>query len=256
MHRYVFISFLAAAGLAVAEPLAAQSNPTYVQFSPGSVKGALYKPDRGPAPHVAVLVIHRTSNFLSHPATRELSARGFMVLGMNPRSDNNEAAVSFEANALDIKSGIEFLRKQPGITKIVLWGHSGGGPATSFYQAVAEQGPSYCRGSNKLTECDDSLSGLPKADGLILVDSHPGISINRLRTLNPAVLDERDPKKIDPALDPFNPANGYKDGASRYSDDFKRRYFKAQAERMNRLIDTALAEIKAMKSGSAPYPDD
>ncbi len=54
-----------------------------------------------------------------------------MVLGMNPRSDNNEAAVSFEANALDIKSGIEFLRRQPGITKIVLFGHSGGGPASS-----------------------------------------------------------------------------------------------------------------------------
>src|SRR5919204_672036 len=157
------VALLTALGLTAAAPLFAQSNPHYNQFSPGSVKGALYKPDRGPAPHVAVLVIHRTSNFLSHPATRELSARGFMVLGMNPRSDNNEAAVSFETNALDIKSGIEFLRKQPGITKVVLWGHSGGGPATSFYQAVAEQGVSYCRGPKKLVECDDSLAGLPKA---------------------------------------------------------------------------------------------
>src|SRR5262245_8180137 len=256
MHRYVFISFLAAAGLAVAEPLAAQSNPTYVQFSPGSVKGALYKPDRGPAPHVAVLVIHRTSNFLSHPATRELSARGFMVLGMNPRSDNNEAAVSFEANALDIKSGIEFLRKQPGITKIVLWGHSGGGPATSFYQAVAEKGSAYCRGAGKLVECDTRFDGLPKADGIILADAHPGVSVNVLRSLNPAVVNDRDPKQIDPALDPFNPANGYKDGAAQYSDAFKKKYFAAQAARMNRLIDSALAELKAMTSGVAPYPDD
>src|SRR5216117_2081859 len=122
----------------------AQSNPTYVQFSPGSVKGALYKPDAGPAPHIAVLLIHRTSNFLSHIATTELARRGFLVLAMNPRSDNNEAAVRFEENALDIKSGIELLRRQPGITKVVLLGHSGGGPATSFYQAVAEKGPSYC----------------------------------------------------------------------------------------------------------------
>ena len=29
----------------------AQSNPLYIQFRPGAVKGALYKPDRGPAPH-------------------------------------------------------------------------------------------------------------------------------------------------------------------------------------------------------------
>ena len=242
--------------LAMASPLGAQNRPTYIQFSPAPVKGALYKPDSGPAPNVAVLIIHRTANVLGSPAARELSSRGFMVLAVNPRSDNNEAAVNFEANALDIKSGVEFLRKQPGITKIVLWGHSGGGPATSFYQAVAEQGPSYCRGSRKLTECDDSLAGLPKADGLILVDAHPGISVNGLRSLNPAVVDEHDPGKLDPALDPFNPANGYKDGASRYSDEFKRKYFKAQADRMNRLIDTATAQLNAMKSKAAPYPDD
>ena len=247
---------LTGAVLVAASSLFAQSHPAYIQFSPGPVKGALYKPDSGPVPHVAILIIHRTANMLGSPATRELSSRGFMVLAVNPRSDNNEAAVDFEANALDIKSGFEFLRKQPGITKIVLWGHSGGGPATSFYQAVAEQGLSYCRGPNKLSECDDSLAGLPKADGLILADAHPGISVNGLRSLNPAVVDEHAPKKLDPALDPFNPANGFRDGASRYSDEFKRRYFKAQADRMNRLIDAALAELKAMKSGSAPYPDN
>jgi pimeloyl-ACP methyl ester carboxylesterase len=254
MNRNVLL--LTAAVLSIATPLAAQSHPEYIQFSPGAVKGALYKPDTGPVPHVAILLIHRTSNFLAAPATRELASRGFMVLAMNPRSDNNEAAVNFEANALDIKSGVELLRKQPGITKILLWGHSGGGPATSFYQAVAEKGSSYCRGPNKLTECDRTLDGLPKVDGLILVDAHPGISINGLRSLNPAVVDEADPKKLDPALDPFNPANGYKDGAARYSEDFKRRYFKAQADRMNRLIDGALAQLNAMKSGAAPYPDD
>jgi pimeloyl-ACP methyl ester carboxylesterase len=247
---------LIATVLAVGSPLFAQSRPTYIQFSPGPVKGALYKPDSGPSPHVAILLIHRTANMLGAPATRELSSRGFMVLAVNPRSDNNEAAVNFEANALDIRSGVEFLRKQPGITSIVLWGHSGGGPATSFYQAVAEQGPSYCRGPNKLTECDDTLAGLPKADGLILVDAHPGISVNGLRSLNPAVVDEHDPRKLDSALDPFNPANGYKDGASRYSDEFKRKYFRAQADRMNRLIDAAQAAMKAMRSSAAPYPDD
>ena len=221
----------------------AQSNPMYVQFTPGSVKGALYKPDAGPAPHVAVLLIHRTANFLSHIATTELARRGFMVLAMNPRSDNNEAAVHFEDNALDIKSGIEFLRKQPGVTRVVLLGHSGGGPATSFYQAVAEKGVSYCRGPNKLVECDESLAGLPRADGLVLVDAHPGVSVNGLRSLNPAVRDERDPGKIDPSLDPFNPANGYDPRHPHYSEAFKQHYFAAQAQRMNRLIDLAKAAV-------------
>ncbi|HTM24409.1 MAG TPA: hypothetical protein VL225_04395 [Vicinamibacterales bacterium] len=245
------VAWIAGAGVGLA-----QSNPLYIQFSPGAVKGALYKPDSGPAPHVAVLLIHRTGNFLSHLATTELARRGFMVLAMNPRSDNNEAAVDFEANALDIKSGIEFLRKQPGIRRVVLFGHSGGGPATSFYEAVAEAGPKYCQGPNKLVECGNDLAGLPRADGLVLVDAHPGVSVNGLRSINGALLDEHDPRKIDPALDPFNPANGYDSKAPHYSDDFKRRYFRAQADRMNRLIDTAKARQAAMKAGTDPYPDD
>ena len=148
---------LTLAVLAVALPLFAQSDPTYIQFSPAPVKGALYTPDRGPS---------------------------------------------------------------------------------------------------KLTQCEDTLSGLPLADGLILIDAHPGTSINHLRSLNPAVVDERAPRQLDSALDPFNPANGYQDGASRYSDEFKRKYFEAQADRMNRLIYRALADLKAMQSGSGPYPDD
>lgn len=250
------LALLTMGGVVLASVALAQHQPLYIQFSPSPVKGALYRPDSASAPHVAILIIHRTANVLGSPAARELARRGFLVLAMNPRSDNNEGRVGFEANALDLKSGIELLRKEPGITKILLWGHSGGGPATSFYQAVAEQGLSYCRGPNKLSECDERLAGLPKADGLILVDAHPGISVNRLRSLNPAVLDERNPRVLDPALDPFNPANGYRDGASRYSDEFKKRYFTAQADRMNRLIDRALAELKAMKTGAAPFPDD
>jgi pimeloyl-ACP methyl ester carboxylesterase len=247
---------LSLALLGAAAPGDAQSRPVYIPFTPGAVKGALYTPDTGPAPHVAVLLIHRTGNFLSHLATTELASRGFMVLAMNPRSDNNEAAVSFEDNALDVKSGIEFLRRQPGITKVLLFGHSGGGPATSFYQAVAETGPSYCQGPNKLVECANTLAGLPKADGLILVDAHPGVSVNGLRSLNAAVLDERDPRKIDPALDPFSPANGYDPKAPHYSDAFKLKYFKAQADRMNRLIETARQRLAAMKRGADAYPDD
>src|SRR5947207_14331408 len=97
-----------------------QSNPRYVQFRPTATKGALYTPDSGPAPTVAFLAIHRTSNFMNMIGTRELAKRGFMVLGMNPRSDNNEAIVSFEDIALDIKQGVELLRKQTGISKMIL----------------------------------------------------------------------------------------------------------------------------------------
>jgi hypothetical protein len=240
-----------------ATPAHAQDNPRYVQFRPSATKAAFYLPDSGPAPTVAFLAIHRTSNFMNMISTRELARRGFMVLGMNPRSDNNEAIVNFEDIALDIKQGIEFLRRQPGTSRVILIGFSGGGPSTTFYQATAEKGPSYCQGPDKLTQCNNALAGLPPADGLLLLDAHPGNTVNTLRSLNPAVLDENDPSKLDASLDPFDPRNGFNpNGQSIYSAEFMARYFKAQATRMNRLIDKALAMRETIKRGTAATTDD
>lgn len=234
----------------------AQSNPTYVPFG-GTVKGALYKPDAQAAPRVGILIMHRTGNFLSHIGARELSKRGFLVLAMNPRFENSEAAVMWEDIALDVKSGVEFLRKQPGIAKVILFGHSGGGATMTFYQAVAEKGPSYCQGPNKLSACKDALAGLPAADGVVLMDAHPGNPVNGLRSINPAVIDDDDPRRLDPKLDAFNPANGFRpDGASAYSAEFRQKYFRAQAARMNRLIDRAQQKLRQIEAGKGRFPDD
>jgi pimeloyl-ACP methyl ester carboxylesterase len=220
-------------------PAFAQSNPGYVRL--GLAKGALYKPDAGQAPHVGVIVLHRTSNYLSHPACTELSRRGFMVLCMNSRFDNNETLVRFETIALDVKEGVGFLRAQAGITKVVLFGHSGGGATLSFYQAVAENGPSYCQGAGKLTPCGDELAGLPRADGIVFADAHPGEPVQIMRGLNPSIVDDgASGTHVVAALDPFGPANGYNPhGASHYAAEFRARYFAAQAKRMNDLIDYA-----------------
>jgi len=258
--RY-FIFFLACSQ-AFAEPPA----PRYIQFSPSSTKGALYYPDPElfPKPHIAVIAIHRDSNFLSHIATVEMPKRGFVALGMNPRCDNNEAMCApWENNALDVKQGVEFLKRQPGITRVILLGHSGGGPTMSFYQAVAENGTSFCQDPRKLIKCADNLAGLPSADGVILWDSHPGNGVNALRSLDPsitndaAILDSNAIPEIDPSLDPFNSENGYvPDAVSSYTTEFKERYFRAQSTRMNRLIDIALGRLGQIESGTYKYPDD
>ncbi|MDO8629802.1 MAG: hypothetical protein Q7R41_04855, partial [Phycisphaerales bacterium] len=238
----------------------AQNNPRYIRFAgvPSAVKGALYAPDAPQsAPHVGILVMHRTANVMNTPACVELSKRGFLVLCMNPRSDNNEALVRWETIPLDVKAGVEFLKKQPGVTKLILWGSSGGGPTMTFYQNVAENGPSVCQGPKKLVPCGNELAGLPRADGLILVDAHPGNPVNGIRSINPAVADEGRPDLLNPDLDPFNPKNGYNPkGPSSYADEFKKKYFRAQAERMNRLIDKALAMQRQIKEGKYHYPDD
>jgi len=241
----------------------AQSNPRYIQFSPTSVKGALYAPDSNQAPHVAILATHRTSNYLGYLGCTELAKRGFLVLCMNPRSDNNEALVRWEDNALDVKSGVTFLRGQPGITKVLLWGWSGGGATTSFYQAVAENGTSYCRGAKKLVQCGDALDKLPAADGLILVDTNPGNAASALRRLNGAVtndaaiLGQNARAQIDPALDPFSVKNGFNPkGASKYTETFQKAYAAAQAARMNGLIELAQARLREVENGAGRFSDD
>ena len=236
----------------------AQIRPEYIPF-PGTGKGALYKPDSGPAPHVAVLVMHRTADYLTHPACTELPKRGFMVLCKNTRFENNETMVNFERLPLDVKSGVEFLRKQPGITKVLLFGHSGGGPLMSLYQAIAENGTAYCKGPNKLSECGEDLANLPKADGIIFADPNPGNSVNTLRRINPSVQNENNPPDPKPIaeLDMFDPKNGFNpDGPSTYSEAFQEKYFKAQAGRMMRLIATAQEKLKRIGEKNYPYPDD
>lgn len=245
--------------------MADQPPPQFIQFSPSATMGALYMPDpdKFPNPHIATLAMHRDSNQMSHSSTREMPRRGIVALGMNPRCQNNESLCEpWENNALDVKQGIEYLRKLPGIDTVILLGHSGGGPTMAFYQAVAESGIKICQQPEKLVKCPDSLAGLPKADGIILMDSHPGNGVNALRSLNPSVINDREIiesnslPKIDPALDPYNPANGYNpDGESHFSDAFKDKYFKAQAARMNRLIDIAEGKLKQIDAGTYRYPD-
>src|SRR5262245_31548099 len=261
MGRLSMLRPLALAALALwalAQSASAQSNPQFIRFQ-GASSGALYMPDSSPAPHVGIVVMHRTSNYTTHPACTELSRRGFMLLCMTTHFANNEVFVDYEKLPLDVKNGVEFLRRQSGITKVLLFGHSGGGPLMSLYQAVAENGPSYCKGSNKLTECGDDLANLPRADGIVFADPNPGNSVNSLRRINPAVANENNPPDapINADLDMFNPKNGFNpNGPSSYSPEFQARYFKAQADRMMRLIDIALKKTERIKRKDYAYPDD
>jgi hypothetical protein len=240
--------------------------PEYIQFSPTATMGAIYFPDPkvNAEPHIAILNMHRTENRLAHISMREMASRGFVILGMNPRCQNNEAKCApWENNALDVKQGIEYLRNVPGIETVILMGGSGGGPTMSFYQAVAENGIELCQQEQKLTKCPDELTNLPLADGVVFRDAHLGNGANALRSLSPAVTNDAEimasnaEPKIDPSLDPFSADNGFNpNGASTYSEEFKEKYFRAQSARMNRLIAIALERMEGIDQGSYRYPDD
>jgi BD-FAE protein len=263
MFVLIILNAILISALAVTSSLA-QNFPTYHQL--GSAKATLWRPTSG-APTIAIIMMHRTASFLNLPACSEMRDRGFVVLCMNTRFDNNESQVIFEQMALDVKAGINFLKQnQSGltasITKVVLWGYSGGGPTMSFYQATAESGVGFCQDPQKLTQCDSSgstsLVGLPKADGIVFVDAHPGNPIiGMLRSNNPAVHNENHPENLRNRLNPYNPANGYNpNGLSTYSDAFKKRYFEGQSDRLNKLIAEAQDIQFHIDQGAYPYPDN
>lgn len=249
--RMVLMAALAATGLV--SMAQAQVNSSHVPL--GAAQGMFYRP-QGQDPHVAFLIVHRTSDYLRHIGCTELPRRGFAVLCMNTRYVNNELLVDWDRIALDVKEGVTFLRRQPGIRSIVLLGHSGGGPTLSFYQAVAEAGTTFCQDPRKLVPCRDDLAGLPVADGLILADAHPGVPVILLRSLNGATGNET-PGQFDPSLDPYSITNGYNPGgSSHYSAEFQSRYYAAQSARMNRLTDDILARRQRIVEGRGPYPDN
>lgn len=246
---------------AASPPTLAQSNPIYHHL--GQTDTALYTPDSGPAPHVGIIVMHREADYMNNIACTEFAKRGFMVLCMNSRFINNEAQVAWEQIPLDVATGMNFLRNTQHMSRVVLYGNSGGGVTMSFYQAVAENGPAVCQGSNKLVQCDSSsLAGLTPADGIILSDGHPGNPILRLRSINPSLvrhLEDGDlrPLAVEPPLDPFDPRNGYNpSGSSHYSQEFKQRYFQGQASQMNQLIDIATKRLNEINAGKDFYTDD
>jgi pimeloyl-ACP methyl ester carboxylesterase len=166
--------------------------------------------------------------------------------------------VRWDQIALDVKAGMEFLRKQPGITKVVLFGHSGGGPTMSFYQAVAENGPAYCKDGKRLDPCTADLSGFPRADGIIFADAHPGQPVMVMRALMPVASEANPPDApLNAALDPLRAQNGFNpNGPSRYPEEFVTRYFAAQAKRMSAIIDDVQKRLDRIKEGAYGYPDD
>jgi len=233
-----------------------QMTASYLQLSP-TVKAVLYSPAPSATARVAIVNMHEDGNRLADIACTELVKRGFTVLCMNGRSDNNEALDFWNDLPLDVAAGVKYLKETVKASKILLYGGSGGAPLMTFYQNVAQNGPAVCQGANKLISCTSELAGLPPADGIILRDAHPGTAVNTLRSINPSV--ERDDKsdQIVASLDPFNPKNGFNaSGSSHYPREFRERYFKAQAVRMNRLVDRALAKLRAIAAGKHLYNDD
>lgn len=230
---------------------------TFVYLGNGS-PAVLYEPaNPGPKAQIAVFAMHSALDYLNHSSCTQLSRRGYRVLCANNSNDKsgdfNDG--NWDRVLLTAKAAVTFLRGYPGIKKIVLWGHSGGASVMTAYQNVAENGVKACQDDIKVWKCPDSLAGMPPADGVILGDPNWGIANDVLTGIDPAVGNDNG-MKINPAIDMYNPANGFKPAGSKFSPEFIRRFTAAQGARNNAVIELALKRQAAIKAGKGIYAEN
>jgi pimeloyl-ACP methyl ester carboxylesterase len=240
------------------KPLDPSIKRTFVPLGNG-VPGVLYEPVKpGPKAEIAIIAMHTAADFLTFTPCPELAKRGYRTLCANCStsksgfiSDNDQ-----DKMLLNVKLGVAYLRTYPGIRKIVLFGHSGGGGLMASYANISENGVSICQGPEKIVPCSDSLAGLPPVDGLMLIDSNIGGGAMALFSLDPAIVSEDNGQVLNPELDMYNPKNGFNPKGSKYSEEFKKKFFAGVRERENRLIAQALDRWEKIKAGKGNFRDD
>jgi len=230
---------------------------SFVSVARGAGPGLLYQPVvPGAKSHIGILVMHPSADYLSHPAVIQLALRGYTVLAVNS-TYSHDNLVDFDGLLLQVRNAVKYLRTVPEITKVVLLGHSGGGPTMAAYQNIAQNGVSTCRGREKIVECPDSLAGMPAADGLILLDTVLGMGAQVLVTLDPAVVTETSGTLLLPWLDMYNPQNGFHSPTGgTYSTAFVQRFAAYQMTRMAKLVQTALDRLAKINANGGRFTDD
>lgn len=202
----------------------------------GGSWGVLYTPGRRTA-QTAVLAMHPRGDQSRHYFLQPLADAGFAAFGHNNRYVNNDTDGIHEEMLLDVAAGVRFLRGR-GFKRVVLLAISGGGSLMAFYQAQAATAPPGRVASTPAGDSPDlNRFDLPRADGLLMVIPHLGEGKILEARIDPSVRHEGDPLSVDPALDMYDPANGFRfpPEPTRYTPEFVERYRRGQRERMRRL---------------------
>jgi hypothetical protein len=179
-----------------------------------------------------------------HYAIPALLEAGYAAFGQAGRYLNNDVNLIHEALLADVAAGLRFLRRERGFDRVVFFGNSGGGALYTFYQSQAATPP-----PGRLTDTaagdpyDLNRLDLPPGDGIIQLATHLGQGRLMLAIIDPSVTDEHDPLSVDPSLDMYDPANGFREPPepSRYTEEFLARYRAAQRERVARIDALARA---------------
>jgi pimeloyl-ACP methyl ester carboxylesterase len=209
-----------------------------------SSQGTLYW-DPAAHPKTVLVSMHPNGDNQRHFPLRAAAERGMAGYGIKSRWEGEHGI--HEELLLDIAAAIRYLKAEKGFERVVLVGHSGGGSLFAYYQSQAETAP-----PNRVKETPagdpPNLNDheLPRADAIAILNANEGEALHLTHHLDPSLVDESDPFSVDPALDMFDPANGFKPApeSSRYSPEFAKRFRDGQWARAERLTAIALGHIR------------
>lgn len=248
-----------------ARPVEFETLPAGTQYRVERVVAADGVPSRGilywkgaRVPPTLIYLMHPRSDFSRHYLIPALVETGYAAFGHASRWANNDTAMIHETVLQEIAAGISALKAQHGFRQVVLLGNSGGGSLFAYYQAQAVTPPPH-RASETPAGDPTNLNDhdLPAADGFISLAAHLGQGKFLMRAIDPSVIDENDPLASDPALDMYNPDNGFHvpPEPSRYDPEFVTRYREAQRARVARLDAVARHHIAGERHGRARLTD-
>ncbi|MCM1297857.1 MAG: lysophospholipase [Muribaculaceae bacterium] len=224
---------------------------TYLQFThrQGAV---LYQPvTQGNKSSIGIMLMHCDADYYGFLPAPELAKRGYTVLASNVTRSRGP----FEDKLKDLGRAIEYLKGLPGIEKLVLLGHSGGATLMSAYQAVAENGAQVFQHEGMIVKMQD-VGPFPKADAVMLLDSNWGNGVMTLVSLEPSITEETSSRNRKEGFELFDQANGFSAEGAQYSDEFVKKFHKAQAERNDKLIAYALERLEKIEKGEGDFDDD